>query len=138
MILLNYNLGKEGLNAANNLTINNAESIHNIMKIDINWKPQTTPNLITMLADIVKLQLLDLQRSLYNTGNFRLIGLCKKFCIREDIFRAKSPEDQLKYFMNFLKFSLRKYTHVTPSNGLYKLPNKSKDIAKKPGVFVLY
>jgi hypothetical protein len=34
-------LGREGLNAANRWTNNNAESINKIMKLDANWKPHT-------------------------------------------------------------------------------------------------
>jgi hypothetical protein len=47
------NLGREGLNAANRWTNNNAESINNIMKQDANWKPHSTPALINLLADIM-------------------------------------------------------------------------------------
>ena len=65
---LNYkNLGREGLNAANRRT-------NNIMKLDANWKPHSTPALINLLADMIKLQQLDLQRALYNSGNNRLFG----------------------------------------------------------------
>ena len=60
---LNYkNLGREGLNAANRWTNNNAEYINNIMKLDANWKPHITPALINLLADMIKLQQLDLQQ----------------------------------------------------------------------------
>ena len=82
---LNYkNLGREGLNAANRWTNNNAESINNIMKLDANWKPHSTPALINLLADMIKPQQLDLKRALYNSGNYRLFELNKTFCIRED------------------------------------------------------
>ena len=82
---LNYkNLGREGLNAANKWTNNNAESINNIMKLDANWKPHSTPALINLLADMIKPQQLDLKRALYNSGNYRLFELNKTFCIRED------------------------------------------------------
>jgi hypothetical protein len=41
---LNYkNLGREGLNAANRWTNNNAESINNIVELNANWKPHSTP-----------------------------------------------------------------------------------------------
>jgi hypothetical protein len=44
------------------------------MKLDANWKPHSTPALINLLADMIKLQQLDLQRALYNSGNYRLFG----------------------------------------------------------------
>ena len=83
-LTLNFkNLG----NAANTWTNNNAESMHNIMKIDTNWRPHSTPALIDILHGMVKLQLLDLQRAQNNIGNFRLFCVNRKYCIREDIFR---------------------------------------------------
>ena len=72
------------------------------MKLDANWKSHSTPALINLLADMIKLQQLDLQHALYNSGNYRLFGFNKKTCIREDIFRAKTSEDQNKYFVKFL------------------------------------
>ena len=81
---------------------------------------------------MVKLQMLDLQRSLYNTGNFRFHGVNRKFCIREDIFRSKTVEDQKKYFLNFIKSSLSKPPHITSTDGQYSVPKKKKEIAKKP------
>ena len=51
-LLINFNnLGTEGLNSANRWTNNNAESIHNIINIDTNRKPQSTSSLINILED---------------------------------------------------------------------------------------
>jgi hypothetical protein len=51
---LNFsNLEPSGLNSASIWTNNNAESIHNLMKIDVNWKPQSTPALIKVLSDML-------------------------------------------------------------------------------------
>ena len=115
---LNYkNLGREGLKAK--------------------WKPHRTPALINLLADMIKLQQLNLQRALYNSGNYRLFGLNKIFCIREDIFRAKTPEDQNKYFVKFLNSNVSLPTpssvYVTSTDGTYSVINKAAGIAKKPG-----
>ena len=64
-LLINFNnLGTEGLNSANRWTNNNAESIHNIMKIDTDWKLQSASSLINILEDMIKLQFLDLQSTL--------------------------------------------------------------------------
>ena len=60
--------------------------MHHVMKIDANWKPHNTPELIKLLSDMVKLLMLDLQRSIYGLGNFHLIGQFRKFAIGEDIF----------------------------------------------------
>jgi len=69
---------------------------------------------------------------IYNIGNFRLFGVNRKYCIREDIFRSKSDEDQKKYFLNFLKSSTAKPQYVVSKDGKTKVPMKAKDVAKKP------
>ena len=62
-LLLNFNnLGTECLYSANRWTNNNAESIHNIMKIDTNWKLQSASSLINILEDMIKLQFLHFGR----------------------------------------------------------------------------
>ena len=107
------------------------------MKLDTNWKPHSTPALINLLAEIIKLQQLDLQRALYNSGNYRLFGLNKKFCIWEVIFPAKTPEDQNKYFVKFLNSNVSLPTpssvYVTSTDGTYSVINKAAGVAKKPG-----
>ena len=107
------------------------------MKLDANWKPHSTPALINLLADIIKLQQLDLQCALYNSGNYRLFGLNKKCCIREDIFRAKTPGNQNKYFVKLLNSNVSLPTpssiYVTSTDGTYSVINKAAGVAKKPG-----
>jgi hypothetical protein len=86
---------------------------------------------------MIKLQQLDHQRVLYNSGNYRLFGLNKKSSIREDIFRAKTSEDQNKYFVKFLNSNVSLPTpcsvYVTSTDGTYSVINKAAGVAKKPG-----
>ena len=107
------------------------------MKLDANWKPHSTPALINLLADMIKHQQLDLQSVLYNSGNYRLFGFNKIFCFPEDIFRAKTPEDQNKYFAKFLNSNVSSPTpssfYVTSTDGTYSVINKAAGVAKKPG-----
>ena len=79
-------------------TNNNAESMNNILKIDTNWTPQSTPDLINKISDVIKLHLIDLRRALYGTGNYRLCSQYKKFYIKEAVFRAKCKENRDHYF----------------------------------------
>jgi hypothetical protein len=131
-LLINFNnLGTEGLNSANRWTNNNAESIHNIMKEDSNWKPQSTSSLINILENMIKLQFLDLHRALYNKRNYILHGIFRRHCIREDLFRTKTVNDQKKYFHRFLKSTTNKPTFITSKDGQYKIPSKEKEVTKK-------
>jgi hypothetical protein len=63
--------------------------------------------------------------------------LAKKNCIREDIFRAKTPEDQNKYFVKFLNSNVSLPTpssvYVTSTDRTYSIINKAAGVAKKPG-----
>jgi hypothetical protein len=76
---------------------------------------------------MIKLQQLDLHRALFSSGNNRLFGFNKKCCIREDIFRAKTPEDQNKYFVKFLNSNVSSPTpssvYVTSTDGTYSVIN---------------
>jgi hypothetical protein len=38
--------------------------MNNLMKIDIDWKPQSTPTLINTIGSMVELQFLDLKQAL--------------------------------------------------------------------------
>jgi len=81
---------------------------------------------------MIKLQFLDLHRALYNKGNYILHGIFRRHCIREDLFRTKTADDQKKYFHSFLKSTTNRPTFITSKDGQYKIPNKAKEVAKKP------
>ncbi|KAK3101746.1 hypothetical protein FSP39_006084 [Pinctada imbricata] len=93
-------------------TNNNSESMNNILKLEIDWKPQNTPSLIEKITNVIKLQFLDLKRSLSGTGNYRLSGEYKKFKIAETAYRSKSKEERDQIFKKFLKADLRKTSPV--------------------------
>jgi hypothetical protein len=63
--------------------------------------------------------------------------LNKIFCIREDIFPAKTPEDQNKYFIKFLNLNVSLPTpssvYVASTDGTYSVINKAAGVGKKPG-----
>jgi hypothetical protein len=101
------------------------------MKEDSNWKPQSTSSLINILENMIKLQFLDLHRALYNKRNYILHGIFRRHCIREDLFRTKTVNDQKKYFHRFLKSTTHKPTFITPKDGQYKIPSKEKEVTKK-------
>ena len=66
-----------------------------------------------------------------------VLALNKKFYIREDIFRVKTPGDQNKYFVKFLNsnvsFPTPSSVYVTSIDGTYAVINKAARVAKKPG-----
>ena len=64
-----------------NWTNNNCESINHILKISTDWRPRKLPDLVDRLHTSVTLQMLDLRRSLYDSGNYILTSKFLKFKI---------------------------------------------------------
>ena len=56
-----------------NWTNNNCESLNHIMKLDAKWKPGNTPQMISLLHEMVSLHFKDFRRALYGSGNYRLV-----------------------------------------------------------------
>ena len=52
--------------------------------------------------------------------------------MKEDLFRTKTADDQKKYFHSFLNPTTNRPTFITSKDGRYKIPNKAKEVAKKP------
>ena len=48
------------------------------MKLDVKWKAGTTPDMISMLREIVSLHFRDMRRALYGSGNYRLVSSQRK------------------------------------------------------------
>ena len=81
---------------------------------------------------MIKLQFLDLNRALYNKGNYIIHGIFRGHCIREDLVRTKTADDQKKYSHSFLNPTTNRPTLITSKDGQYKIPNKAKEVAKTP------
>ena len=54
-------------------TNNNAESINHVFKLAVNWKPQSTAELINKLYDCVDIQFHHLRGALHFSGDYMLI-----------------------------------------------------------------
>ena len=54
------------------------------------------------------------------------------------MFRAKPPEDQIKYFVKFLNSNVSSHqitssVYVASTDGTYSIFSKAAEVAKKPG-----
>ena len=116
-------------------TNNNCESLNHIIKLDADWKVQTTPALINMLHEMTQLHFKDLKRSLYGEGNYRLYGKYKKYLIKPAIWMSLPNEKREKKFTDFLmnkklpKVGEEKVIKSSYSNFRIRAVN----IARKPG-----
>jgi hypothetical protein len=117
-------------------TNNNAESINHVFKVAVNWKPQSTPELINKIYDCVDIQILHLRRALHSSGDYVLAPIQEHYRIPERIWRCKSTEDKHNVFKCFLQDKIRKRPYsamITSTDGKYAVVNKAKTLAKKPG-----
>ena len=84
-------------------TNNNCESMNHVFKRAVNWTPKSIPELIQHLHDIVKVQLIDMKRSLFGTGNYELCGTYRRHLVSYQTWQSKTADQQEKIFSNLLK-----------------------------------
>jgi hypothetical protein len=89
-------------------TNNNAESMNRVMKVTVNWKPQSTPELIQRLYDMVDLEFINLGSALHSTDEYELTSSYKIYVVADMVWRTKNQEEQDKLFKNFLKNSKKR------------------------------
>jgi hypothetical protein len=113
---------------------NNSESVNHIFKRAIDWKPQTTPDLVNKLHDCMRNQFLHLRGSLHGHGDYQLTPSQKHYYIPDQVWRCKDADEKEKVFYSFLKDIRRKRTAgmTTSSDGTYSVNNKAKSMTKKP------
>ena len=82
-------------------TNNNAESINNIFKISVDWKPKHTKDLIHKLSGVTDLHFMDYRSSLHDTGNYQLTNEERIYRVHDAVWRCKSKEEKKRTFPKF-------------------------------------
>ena len=130
----NVNKPKRNKDVVKNWTNNNCESANHLLKLQVNWKPQTLMNLVDHLYSIVKSQYKDLQRATFGLGNFKLAEDYLHHFVNPSIWAMKSAAEKQSLFHKFLKDSksglATKFTLSTDGEKIVKTP---KNGGKKPG-----
>ena len=75
-------------------TNNNAESINHVFKLAVNWKPQSTAELINKLNDCVDIQFHQLRGALHFSGDYMLIPRQEHYRIPDQLWRCKTSEEK--------------------------------------------
>ena len=70
-------------------TNNNAESMNRVMKVTVNWKPQSTPELIQRLYDMVDLEFINLGSALHSTDEYELTSSYKIYVVADMVWKTK-------------------------------------------------
>ena len=114
-------------------TNNNTESMNHRLKQAIKWNPKKTDDLVEQLYNVVRVQMTDLRRALYGTGNFSLAPRLGKHKLAVAVWHAKSEDDKHACLQKFLKLNTRekKAETVTSVDGQYTV-RSTQNVAKKP------
>lgn len=105
-----------------------------MLKLAVNWKPQSLTNLIEKIFSLVQAQYKDIERSLIGRGNYVLAKNYSHYYIKPELWCSKSKEERKKFFLNFLKDRKKKVTgkYVKSTDGQLTVPTTSTG-GKKPG-----
>ena len=112
-------------------TNNNTESINNVIKQEIQWKPQTVQNLISKLEILVDRKIFDLRSSLHNYGDYILATNYQRYAKNSALWNSLTEAQRQKIFQNFLDDNLRigsseKIISERKNPGIAKKPNQQK------------
>lgn len=115
-----------------NWTNNNAESINNILKLAVDWKPRGARELIEKIYTVTELHFLDYRSALHNDGNYRLTKAESQYLVSDSLWRCKSKAERNDLFINFLKDSKkRKRKYIESSDGKFTVVAKAQTKATK-------
>ncbi len=98
-------------------TNNNSESGNHILKTVIDWKPRSVTALVDHLKGIVRAQTKELERAVYNRGNYELCEDYTKFQLTEIEWIRKTKEQRQRYLRKFMKFVPSAHRTVTSKDG---------------------
>ena len=115
-----------------NWTNNNAESLNNILKLAVDWKPQGARELIKKLHSVTELHFLDYRSSLHDDGNYRLSKDESHYRVTAKLWRCKTDAEKDEIFLRFLKDSKeQKRKYIESSDGKFSVIAKAQTKATK-------
>ena len=85
-------------------TNNNSESLNHVLKMKINWNPQSIPKLIDSIHSVVKGHYTDVERAFIGRGEYQIVEpLKKKFEIPPIVWEKKTELQRRHYWKTFQK-----------------------------------
>lgn len=85
---------------------NNAESMNHVLKMAIDWKPQSIPGLVDSLRDVIKGHYIDAERAFIGRENYRLSSKLSKFQTSPAVWANKSEQQRELWWGRFMKAAL--------------------------------
>ena len=114
-------------------TNNNNESINNIIKLKLDWKPHEMPSLIKKMMEIEKPQTLNIRDALHNIGDFTLAPWAKVLAVTDEVWQVMGEPQKLRRLERCLALKNPAHSNlISASNANFNVPKVAK-VAKKPG-----
>lgn len=81
-------------------TNNNCESANHMLKVAVDWKPQSLLGLIEKLHEVVVSQY-EVERAIINTGDYKLAPLFQKYKVHRDAWREMTEQARQSHLDGF-------------------------------------
>ena len=82
---------------------NNCESMNHILKLNINWIPQSLPTLIDIIHNIVKSQYTNVERAVSGKGEYQLDSKFRHFSVARAAWLKKTPDQKARHLIRMSK-----------------------------------
>ena len=116
-------------------TNNACESVNNIIKLALDWKPARLTDLVRHLHELVTAQYKSVERAMIGQGDFVVADSFKHHCISYCHWQGLSEEQgsqQLRAFLADTGLKAKKDGTETSSDGVLTIQGTNK-VARKPG-----
>ena len=112
---------------------NNVESINNILKLAVDWRPQCTRELIEKIYSITELHFMDYRSMLHDVGNYRLTKNEYAYHVNDALWRCKSDDEKQEILVKYLKDckKRKRKPYITSSDRKFSVVTKTKTVATK-------
>ena len=92
-------------------TNNNCESYNHVLKVTVDWKPQSLLDFVSKETEAAEAYYKDLKRALFNRGPYRLAKTDTHFQVDRNVWISKRMMQRHNYYARFRRF-------VAKTNGL--------------------
>ena len=100
-------------------TNNDCESYNHILKVTVDWKPQSLLDFVSKVTEAAETYYKDLKRALFNRGPYRLAKTHTRFQVDCNVWISKTMMERHNYYVRFRRL-------VAKTNGLvYSTDGKS-------------
>lgn len=90
-------------------TNNNCESYNHVLKVTVDWKPQSLLDFVSKVTEAAEAYYKDLKRALFNRGPYILTKTHTRFQVDRNVWISKTMMERHKYYARFRRFVADKW-----------------------------